>query len=147
MTSVCFLPAENESLALGAYYLAAAETLGQAGRATVSALLPRDDITDEEAQRGTSVGRSCRAAKRRYGGRGRAAGPGGSRRSLRRAAEFGARALGNRSILADPGNADLPRVLKPLVKRRDSGCPSRRPCSRVGRITTLTTRNTGAART
>jgi carbamoyltransferase len=37
--------------------------------------------------------------------------------------EFGARALGNRSILADPANADLPRVLNRMIKQRDFWMP------------------------
>lgn len=37
--------------------------------------------------------------------------------------EFGSRALGNRSILADPSNADLPRILNRLIKHRDFWMP------------------------
>lgn len=37
--------------------------------------------------------------------------------------EYGARALGNRSILADPANADLRRVINRMIKRRDFWMP------------------------
>jgi carbamoyltransferase len=39
------------------------------------------------------------------------------------AMEFGARALGNRSILADPGNQDVVRVINQMVKKRDFWMP------------------------
>ena len=37
--------------------------------------------------------------------------------------EFGARALGNRSIFADPSNADVVRVINHMIKRRDFWMP------------------------
>jgi len=37
--------------------------------------------------------------------------------------EFGARALGNRSILADPKNSDVVRVINQMVKKRDFWMP------------------------
>jgi carbamoyltransferase len=37
--------------------------------------------------------------------------------------EFGARALGNRSILADPSNQDVVRVINRMVKNRDFWMP------------------------
>ncbi len=37
--------------------------------------------------------------------------------------EFGARALGNRSILADPANLDVVRVINQMVKKRDFWMP------------------------
>lgn len=37
--------------------------------------------------------------------------------------EFGARALGNRSILADPSNQDVVRVINQMVKKRDFWMP------------------------
>jgi carbamoyltransferase len=37
--------------------------------------------------------------------------------------EFGARALGNRSILADPKNPDVVRVINRMVKKRDFWMP------------------------
>ena len=37
--------------------------------------------------------------------------------------EFGARALGNRSILADPANLDMVRLLNQAVKKRDFWMP------------------------
>jgi len=37
--------------------------------------------------------------------------------------EFGARALGNRSILADPSNQDCVRVINMMIKKRDFWMP------------------------
>ena len=37
--------------------------------------------------------------------------------------EFGARALGNRSILADPSNSDVVRIINQMVKKRDFWMP------------------------
>ena len=37
--------------------------------------------------------------------------------------EFGARALGNRSLLADPQNADTIRVINEMIKQRDFWMP------------------------
>ncbi len=37
--------------------------------------------------------------------------------------EFGARALGNRSILADPKDQDVVRVINQMVKKRDFWMP------------------------
>lgn len=37
--------------------------------------------------------------------------------------EFGARSLGNRSILADASNPDVPRTINNMIKMRDFGCP------------------------
>ena len=37
--------------------------------------------------------------------------------------EFGARALGNRSILGDPRSADLVRTINRMVKKRDFWMP------------------------
>jgi carbamoyltransferase len=39
------------------------------------------------------------------------------------AMEFGARALGNRSILADPKNSDVVRIINQMVKKRDFWMP------------------------
>ena len=38
-------------------------------------------------------------------------------------AEFGARALGNRSILADPSNLDVKRIINEKIKNRDFWMP------------------------
>ena len=38
--------------------------------------------------------------------------------------EFGARALGNRSIIADPSSQNVIHYLNKLVKMRDFGCHS-----------------------
>jgi len=44
--------------------------------------------------------------------------------------EWGPRALGNRSILADPRRADMKDILNARIKRRESFRPSRRPSSK-----------------
>ena len=38
-------------------------------------------------------------------------------------AEFGARALGNRSILANPENQNNVKIINDSIKNRDFGCP------------------------
>jgi carbamoyltransferase len=113
----------DESLALGAYYLAAASTPGpQPGRLAHCYL--GDDITPADAQaalRGTPFDVDEPAdlpgafADLLAGGHivARCAGR----------MEFGARALGNRSILADPASAGLPRQLNQAIKRRDFWMP------------------------
>src|SRR6266851_6341016 len=114
----------DESLALGAYYLAAAERYGQAAVPPLPHCYLGDDITDEEAHAALSGGpftverpRDVTAAVAELLAQGEVVARCAGR------LEFGARALGNRSILADPGNADLPRVLNQLVKRRDFWMP------------------------
>src|SRR6266851_2285032 len=114
----------DESLALGAYYLAAAERYGQAAVPPLPHCYLGDDITDEEAHAALSGGpftverpRDVTAAVAELLAQGEIVARCAGRM------EFGARALGNRSILADPGNADLPRVLNQLVKRRDFWMP------------------------
>jgi carbamoyltransferase len=116
----------DESLAIGAYHLAAAERYGpDAARSLPHCYLYLgDDITDDEVRADLS-GTAFRA--------GRPSSTAGAVADLlardeivARCAgrvEFGARALGNRSILAAPGNADPPRVLNQLVKRRDFWMP------------------------
>jgi carbamoyltransferase len=114
----------DESLAIGAYYLAAAERYGPAAVPALPHCYLGDDITSHDARAaldGTGLiieqpadiaaaGAGLLAAGEIVA---RCAGP----------MEFGARALGNRSILADPANADLPRILNQLIKRRDFWMP------------------------
>lgn len=45
--------------------------------------------------------------------------------------EFGARALGNRSILADPANQDIVRIINRMVKKRDFWMPFAPVCRRA----------------
>jgi carbamoyltransferase len=114
----------DESLALGAYYLAAAERYGQAAVPPLADCYLGDDISADDALAAVS-GEAFRVE--------RPADIAGAIAELLAAGEivarcagrmeFGARALGNRSILADPANADLPRMLNQLVKRRDFWMP------------------------
>ena len=114
----------DESLAIGAYYLAAAERYGPAAVPPLPHCYLGDDITSHDARAaldGTGLiieqpaDITAAVAGQLAAGEivARCAGP----------MEFGARALGNRSILADPANADLPRILNQLIKRRDFWMP------------------------
>lgn len=114
----------DESLALGAYYLAAAGHYGQAAVRPLAHCYLGDDITADEvlaaiSGRGLLTERPADMADAVAGllARGEIVARCAGRM------EFGARALGNRSILADPANADLPRVLNQLIKRRDFWMP------------------------
>ncbi len=114
----------DESLAIGAYYLAAAGHYGQAAVPPLAHCFLGDDISDDEARSALSTGEFT--AQRPSDITAAVAGLLAQGEIVARCAgrmEFGARALGNRSILADPGNADLPRVLNQLVKRRDFWMP------------------------
>jgi carbamoyltransferase len=114
----------DESLAIGAYYLAAARHYGQAAVPPLAHCYLGDDITDDDARAALSTG--AFTAERPSGIAAAVAGLLAQGEIVARCAgrmEFGARALGNRSILAAPGNADLPRVLNHLIKRRDFWMP------------------------
>ena len=114
----------DESLPIGAFYLASARQVGHRRVESMSDCYLGDDITDQEAtaalagtdyRKARPVDVSVAVAALLADGQivARAAGR----------MEFGARALGNRSILADPADADLPRVLNRLIKRRDFWMP------------------------
>ncbi|MGI5151424.1 carbamoyltransferase C-terminal domain-containing protein [Plantactinospora sp. CA-294935] len=114
----------DESLPIGAFYLSSANTAGHRLVEPLGDCYLGDDITDEQAtdaltntsyhvHRPPDVEQTMADLLASGEIVGRCAGR----------MEFGARALGNRSILADPGNADLPRVLNRLVKRRDFWMP------------------------
>jgi carbamoyltransferase len=113
----------DESLPIGAYYLAAATRCGHAAVEPLADCFLGDDISDEEASAalagaGYAVDRPLDVDA--------VAALLARREIVARAAgrmEFGARALGNRSILANPADADLPRVLNRLIKRRDFWMP------------------------
>lgn len=114
----------DETLPLGAYYLAAAERYG-ADRVPPLKDFYLGDAPDDE---------SCARAARESGY------PWEQPRDMAQAVaellaagqpvarcagrmEFGARALGNRSILADPKNSDVVRVINQMVKKRDFWMP------------------------
>ncbi len=114
----------DETLPFGAYYLEAAKRyrdedveplkhfyLGDAIAADESEQVARDSGYVVEKP----VDMAARIAELLATGKpvARAAGP----------MEFGARALGNRSILADPSNQDVVRVINQMVKKRDFWMP------------------------
>ncbi|MFY1671249.1 carbamoyltransferase C-terminal domain-containing protein [Plantactinospora sp. WMMB334] len=123
-TFAAFPSCGDESLPIGAFYLTSRNVGGHDVVEPLGDCYLGDDVTDAQATAALSgikwnVRRPSdidgTVADLLASGEivGRCAGP----------MEFGARALGNRSILADPGNADLPRVLNRLVKQRDFWMP------------------------
>jgi carbamoyltransferase len=114
----------DETLSIGAYYLEAAKHFGDAAvkplehfyladapseQEVVSALKRTSFHYDRPADIADAVAQ-CLAAGQPVA---RCAGP----------MEFGARALGNRSILADPRSQDVVRVINRMVKKRDFWMP------------------------
>lgn len=114
----------DETLPFGAYYLNAAERFGHGEVKPLNHFYWGDDISDAAAE--DALKRSgypyekpadiaSAVADLLVKGQpvARASGP----------MEFGARALGNRSILGDPANQDLVRVVNQMVKKRDFWMP------------------------
>ncbi len=118
-----FPSCSDETLSLGACYLAAAEKGEQieplehyylgpdfSRDECQAALREVEDVAIEEpadmAQRAAQLLASGEVIARAAGGM-----------------EFGARALGNRSILADPINQDVVRVINQMIKKRDFWMP------------------------
>jgi len=114
----------DETLSLGAYYLEAAKQYGHEAVKPLKHFYLGDDLNESETT--ASVERSgfhyhrpadiaTTVAEVLAAGQpvARCAGP----------MEFGARALGNRSILADPKNQDVVRVINQMVKKRDFWMP------------------------
>jgi carbamoyltransferase len=114
----------DESLPIGACYLAACER-GETP-APIEHCYLGNDLTMEECRQAVAdagdqvtaeepVDMADRVAQILADGEivARAAGP----------MEFGARALGNRSILADPRNQDVVRVINQMIKKRDFWMP------------------------
>lgn len=114
----------DETLSLGAYYLEAAKRYGTENVRGLAhyylgdSVCPRD-AAEELANSGFSYQKpadmAAAVAELLVKGQpvARCAGP----------MEFGARALGNRSILADPRNLDVVRVINRMVKKRDFWMP------------------------
>lgn len=114
----------DESLAIGAFYQASAAAHGHHQVQPLADCYLGDDITDQEAH--TALAGTSYTVERPDDIATAVAKLLAEGQIVARCAgrmEFGARALGNRSILADPRNADLPRVLNRLVKRRDFWMP------------------------
>lgn len=114
----------DESLPIGAFYLGCAKRWDHTALTPIADCYLGDDISDEEAAgalRRTSYQverpEDMDVAVAELLAQGKVVA-----RAVERM-EFGARALGNRSILANPANADLPRILNQLIKRRDFWMP------------------------
>ena len=114
----------DETISIGAYYLEAAARFGDEAIPSLRHFYLGDDLEDTETlkslissgfpyHRPTSLAREVAGLLAAGHPVARCAGP----------MEFGARALGNRSILADPGNQDVVRVINQMVKKRDFWMP------------------------
>jgi carbamoyltransferase len=114
----------DETLSIGAYYLEAAQRFGDAAPKPLRHFYLGDDLqpkeTDEAVraagfpfEKPTNMATAVAALLAKGVPVARCAGP----------MEFGARALGNRSILADPRNQDVVRVINQMVKKRDFWMP------------------------
>ena len=114
----------DETLPLGAYYLAASRRYGHEKVEPLSHFYFGDAPTDDEITRAlaeTSYKHERPANVAKAVVELLAAGHPVARCAGRM--EFGARALGNRSILADPSNQDVVRVINQMVKKRDFWMP------------------------
>ena len=115
----------DETLPLGAFYLEAAQRFGDAGVEPISRLL-----SGRRHRRRRGAGRHCASrassSERREDMADAMAellGRGSARGALRGPHGVRRRALGNRSILADPSNQDVVRVINQMVKKRDFWMP------------------------
>lgn len=114
----------DETLSIGAFFLEAAKQFGDAAVPPLKNFYLGDDLRDEDVQKAVErsgfryekpADMADAVAKLLAEGNpvARCAGP----------MEFGARALGNRSILADPKSQDVVRVINRMVKKRDFWMP------------------------
>ncbi|HMB93819.1 MAG TPA: carbamoyltransferase C-terminal domain-containing protein, partial [Rhodothermales bacterium] len=114
----------DESLPLGAYYLAAAERFGEVAVPSLAHYYLGDDLDERETL--VALRRSGFTYDRPHQIDEAVADVLVAGHPIARCAgrmEFGARALGNRSILGDPKNEDLVRVINMMVKKRDFWMP------------------------
>jgi carbamoyltransferase len=114
----------DETLPFGAFWLALAEQVGDAKVPPLRHCYLGDDVTEAHAEQALRASgypfdrpADVASAVADFLAAGqpvaRCAGP----------MEFGARALGNRSILADPKDQDVVRVINRMVKKRDFWMP------------------------
>jgi carbamoyltransferase len=119
-----FPSCSDETLSIGTYYLEAAQRFSPDRLPPLKHFYLGDDLDEKETadavqQSGFSFAQpadmAAAVAEVLAAGQpvARCAGP----------MEFGARALGNRSILADPRNQDVVRVINQMVKKRDFWMP------------------------
>jgi carbamoyltransferase len=114
----------DETISIGAFYLEAARIFGHESVPPLRHFYLGDDVKEDETLKALN---ESHFVHRRPANIARevaeilAAGHPVARCSG--AMEFGARALGNRSILADPSNQDVVRVINQMVKKRDFWMP------------------------
>ncbi|HEV3416307.1 MAG TPA: carbamoyltransferase C-terminal domain-containing protein, partial [Pirellulales bacterium] len=119
-----FPSCSDETLSIGAYYLEAAQRFGGDGPPPLDHFYLGDDVDETDTaeavknagyfyQRPADMATAVATILAHGQPVARCAGP----------MEFGARALGNRSILADPRNQDVVRVINQMVKKRDFWMP------------------------
>jgi carbamoyltransferase len=114
----------DETLSLGGFYLESAARLGDAAVEPLQNFYLGDDISDAEAEAElASSGFSVEKPEDLPGAVAGILAAGEPMARARGPMEFGARALGNRSILADPSNQDVVRVINRMVKKRDFWMP------------------------
>ena len=114
----------DETLSLGAYYQAAAKRWGSDRVQPLSDFYLGDDVTEAEAEQ--AVAGRGHVVERPSEPEASVATVLASGEPVARCVgrmEFGARALGNRSILADPKHGDVVRVINQMVKKRDFWMP------------------------
>ncbi len=114
----------DETISLGAYYLEAASRFGADAVPPLDHFYLGDDL--DEAETAAALKQVGFAHHRPADMPAAVAELLASGQPVARCAgpmEFGARALGNRSILADPSNQDVVRVINQMVKKRDFWMP------------------------
>ena len=114
----------DETLPFGAFWLEAAQRYGDANVAPLRDLYLGDDLDPDDTE--AEVRGSGFAADRPDDMAAALAELLTSGRPVARCTgrmEFGARALCNRSILADPANSDVVRIINQMVKKRDFWMP------------------------
>jgi len=119
-----FPSCSDETLSIGAYYLEAAQRFSADRLPQLKHFYLGDDLAEAETAEAVRAAgfrfsqpldMTAKIAEILAAGQpvARCAGP----------MEFGARALGNRSILADPRNQDVVRIINQMVKKRDFWMP------------------------
>lgn len=114
----------DETLIFGAYYLYAAQQRGHAVVKSLSDFYTGDDV-EEKAILDTlkSYQYAYHKMENPAAEVARLLSKGFPVARCTGGMEFGARALGNRSILADPANQDVVRIINQMVKKRDFWMP------------------------
>ncbi len=114
----------DETLPLGAYYLKAAERFGHQQVESLRHFYLGGDLDPEEIRRSiTASGLHCEQPDDMAAAVAELLIAGHPVARCAGRMEFGARALGNRSILADPIHTDVVKVINHMVKKRDFWMP------------------------